>query len=136
MLLRIYTDGAARGNPGKSASGYSISDEHGKLIYKNTEYNGIATNNVAEYNAVINALRKVIDRLGEDNEIELFSDSKLIINQLNGNYRVKDSKLKELNSEAMVLLGKFKSYSLKNVPRENPGIVAVDKELNIFLDRI
>lgn len=136
MLVKIYTDGAARGNPGKSASGYSLSDAHGKLIYKNTEYNGIATNNVAEYNAVVNALRKVIDRLGSDNDVELFSDSKLIVNQINGNYRVKDSKLKELNSEVMVLLSKFRSYSVKDVPRENPGIAAVDRELNLFLDRI
>ncbi len=136
MFVRIYTDGASRGNPGKSASGYSLSDSKGKPIYKNTEYNGITTNNVAEYNAVINALRKVIDRMGPDNDVELFSDSKLIVSQINGTYRIKDSKLKELNSEVMVLLGKFKSYSVKNVPRENSGIVAVDRELNLFLDRI
>jgi ribonuclease HI len=136
MLIRIYTDGASRGNPGKSASGYSISDAKGKLIYRNVEYNGIATNNVAEYNAVINALRKVIDRLGPENDIELFSDSKLVVNQINGKYRIRDKRLQELNSEVMVLLNNFNSYSVKDVPRETEGIVAVDRELNLFLDRI
>ncbi len=134
MLLRIYTDGAARGNPGKSASGYSVYSGS-RILYKNTEYNGTATNNIAEYKAVINALQSVLQKMGPENDIEIYSDSKLMVNQIKGSYKVKDKGLMEQHAKAMKLLSSFSSYKIYDVPRENSGIAAVDKELNLFLDR-
>ncbi len=132
--IYVYTDGASRGNPGESASGYYLLDGRQKLVGKNVFYNGTCTNNVAEYKAVISALKRVLDDFGQDIEIVLHSDSNLIINQLAGNYKIKEPALKRLNSEADKLLKKFKNKKLLNVRRENRYISLVDKELNMFLD--
>jgi len=97
-------------------------------------YNGIATNNVAEYKAIIAALKEAI-KLGAD-EVVLSSDSKLAISQLQGKYKIKSESLKKLNLEAKELLSRLKSYELENPRRENAYISAVDKMLNKFLDSI
>ncbi|MGC8478965.1 MAG: ribonuclease HI family protein [Candidatus Micrarchaeia archaeon] len=132
--LTIYTDGASRGNPGKSASGYEIYKE-GKLIAKDVFYNGIKTNNYAEYMAVIKALEWCASHNDPKNiEIELFSDSTLIIGQLGKGYKVRSGNLKDLYYEASKLASKFFNIKFNNVPRETPGISRVDKELNKFLD--
>jgi ribonuclease HI len=133
MKTYVYTDGASRGNPGESASGYMILDASRSLICERVFYNGLCTNNVAEYGAVIAALRKALS-IGSE-EITLHSDSQLVVNQLSGAYKVKNRGLRSLNAEAKALLSKFKSYELLNVPRENREISAVDKKLNAFLDR-
>ena len=132
MKLYIYTDGASRGNPGESASGYMLLDNLSKVVHQHVFYNGTCTNNVAEYEGVIAALGEAL-KMGCD-EAVLHSDSKLIVNQISGSYKVKDPKLKELNTKARSLLAGFKKHDLLNVPRTNKGIVAVDRELNIFLD--
>lgn len=129
----VYTDGASRGNPGESASGYIILDISHSPICERVFYNGICTNNVAEYSAIIAALRKALS-IGSE-EVILHSDSQLVVNQLSGAYKVRSRGLRVLNSEAKLLLRKFKSYELLNVPRENREISAVDKKLNAFLDR-
>jgi ribonuclease HI len=136
MRIVIYTDGAARGNPGRSASGYFIFDADHRLLFKEALYDGIKTNNFAEYYAVISALEKVAELYGYDNEIELFSDSKLVVNQLNGLYKTKTDHIKALNSQAMTLSKRFKRCAFSNVPRENEYISMVDKALNNLLDRI
>jgi ribonuclease HI len=132
MKLYIYTDGASRGNPGESASGYRLFDPSKKIVHQHVFYNGICTNNVAEYEAIIAALKEALER--DCDEIVLHSDSKLVINQISGAYKIKDRKLKELNSKARALLSGFEKHTLLNVPRSNREVSAVDKELNIFLD--
>ncbi|MEM3839164.1 MAG: ribonuclease HI family protein [Candidatus Micrarchaeaceae archaeon] len=136
MLIYLYTDGAARGNPGKSASGYEIYDEKMNLMAKESLYNGIMTNNQAEYTAVIMALEKVSRELGLENELHIYSDSQLMIRQLKGEYKVKDTELKALHSKALKLLRGFKSFTLYNVPRENSHISNVDASLNELLDSL
>ncbi len=132
MKLYIYTDGAARGNPGESASGYMMLDRAGKMVHQHVFYNGTCTNNVAEYEGVIAALGEALKRGCK--EVVVHSDSMLIINQIAGRYKVKDAKLKGLNAKAKALLAGFEKHDLLNVPRTNKGIVAVDRELNLFLD--
>lgn len=131
--MYVYTDGASRGNPGESASGYHILDASRKLLYKHTFYNGVCTNNAAEYRAVIAALKKAIS-MGCD-EVVLHSDSRLVINQISGTYKIRSKKLGALNAEARALLRKFSRHELLNVPRENKEVCAVDKEINLFLDK-
>lgn len=135
--LIIYTDGAARGNPGPSASGYRICDEHGRQVKGIVAYNGMRTNNFAEYNAVILALewclKNVADYKGLD--VLLYSDSELVVRQLNGHYKVKAEELKPLNEKAKKLSREFKSAVFKNLPREHSGIRKVDHALNVLLDR-
>ncbi len=135
MKLFVYTDGASRGNPGESASGYLILDTWRSPIYKHVFYNGKCTNNVAEYKAIVAALKKAAGMHAGEIDLVLTSDSKLVINQLAGNYKIKSKELKLLNNEAAILLAKFHSYELLNVPRENRYISEVDGELNAFLDR-
>ena len=135
MEFAIYTDGAARGNPGDSASGYYIF-VNDRLIAKRIFYNGIKTNNNAEYIAVISALKKIAEEYGYSNGIKLFSDSELVVNQLKKNYKVKDEKLKEYNKEAMGLISKFDRCDFASVPRTNRYISMVDKDLNKLLDNI
>ncbi len=130
----IYTDGASRNNPGKSASGYLILDENGKRVWSDSFYNGIKTNNQAEYIAVIAALEKAIEMFGIGEKVRLFSDSQIVVNQLNGSYKVKEAGLKELHERAERLAGRFAKFSIVNVPRENRYISIVDKSLNVLLD--
>ena len=131
-MIYIYTDGASRNNPGKSASGYLILDEKGKVVWKDSFYNGIKTNNQAEYIAVIAALEKALGL--SEREAKLFSDSELIINQLKGRYRVKEAGLKGLHGKAKGLAARFDKLAVESVPRENRYISMVDKELNMLLD--
>jgi ribonuclease HI len=134
MILNIYTDGASRNNPGKSASGYLVLDSDQNVLLKKSFYNGIRTNNEAEYLAIIASLQAVAHEYGYNLELNLYSDSKLAINQIKGEYKVKSPDLKKLNEEAVSSLKKFNKYSLFNVPRENPHTVEVDAELNLLLD--
>ena len=134
VRVYAYTDGASRGNPGRSASGYDLMDSAHKLVFRHAFINGICTNNVAEYKAVIAALRKALELFGKDAEMVLVSDSALVINQLSGRYKVKSQNMKELNAEARGLLGRFRSFRLLSVGRENAHISRVDKELNALLD--
>jgi ribonuclease HI len=134
MKVCIYTDGASRGNPGESASGYLIFDAKHSLLEEEVFYNGVCTNNVAEYKAIVAALKRALKEHGNEVELVLHSDSRLVVNQLAGNYKIKDAKLKLLNKEARTLLKKFRKYELLNVPRENKYVSMVDKALNDFLD--
>ncbi len=134
LTVYIYTDGASRNNPGKSASGYRIFDEKHGLIVKSAFYNGIKTNNEAEYLAIIAALEKAVERFGHDEEVRLFSDSEVAVRQLTGRYRVKEKGLKALNAKAAGLIKGFRSCRLENVSRENMHISAVDRDLNLLLD--
>jgi ribonuclease HI len=134
VRVYAYTDGASRGNPGKSASGYDLRDSEHRLVFRHIFYNGICTNNVAEYAAVIAALKKALELFGEDVDIVLASDSSLVINQLSGSYKVKSQSMKRLNTEARELLGRFRSHRLLSVSRKNAHISRVDAQLNALLD--
>ena len=112
--LAIYTDGAATPNPGPAGIGFVIYDETGKVIVEVSRAIGIATNNRAEYLAVISGLEEAL-RLGAES-IELKMDSELIVRQLNGQYRSKE--LKSEHQEALQLLSRFKSYSVEHISRQ------------------
>ena len=114
--LSIYTDGASRGNPGEAGAGVIIYDEHGELVKKVKRYLGTTTNNVAEYSALIIALEEAQQLQGE--VLHLFSDSELMVRQLNGIYKVKDSKMKVLASEARKLLSHFIHYTISAIERK------------------
>ena len=117
MKLIIHTDGGARGNPGPAAIGVVIEQESGKKVEEFGKRIGEATNNVAEYFAVLEALQNI--KGIEATEIDFFLDSVLVVNQLNGKFKVKDSKLRDLLMRVRTLEqevgGKVQYYV---VPRE------------------
>lgn len=116
MKYILYTDGAARGNPGPAGAGAFICGEDGSVVAEVAEYVGETTNNVAEYKALLAGLRKLVELGAQD--IEVRADSELMVRQLNGAYRVKHPNLKPLFSEAVALLKKIPRYSIKHVRRE------------------
>lgn len=132
----IYTDGASRGNPGKSASGFMVLDSDSKKLAKKAIYNGIKTNNYAEYTAVIKALEWCESNLKspESSELKFVSDSELVIRQLNGKYKIRSPEMQALNSIVMDLAKWFKSVKFTNKLRSDKGISEVDKMLNELLD--
>ncbi len=129
----IYTDGASRGNPGDSAWAYMILD-NGTVVTKKSGFSGYATNNQAEYFAVINALSDAAQQ-GFKNII-LYSDSELVVRQLKKEYKVRDSCLRQLYMKAMGIVKAFDSVSFNNVPRSDRNISIVDKMCNETLDRV
>ena len=112
----LMVDGAARGNPGEAGCGAAICDADGAVVEKLSRYLGRATNNVAEYEALLMGLEALV-KSGKK-QIRVQSDSQLLVRQLNGEYRVKDEKLKSLFQRATTLLRQFESYRILHVPRE------------------
>ena len=102
MTIVAHTDGASRGNPGESGIGIILRDESGNIIFSGGGYIGQATNNIAEYQALLACLKKA--RALECKKLIVHSDSQLMVRQLQGKYRVKDKKLQEYYREAQVLL--------------------------------
>jgi len=134
-MIKIYTDGGSRGNPGKSAYAFLITEDE-KIVYKTAKFIGIKTNNEAEYNAIISAL-EWSENNHKSKEIKLFSDSELVIKQLNGEYKIKKSHLKDLNEKINNLIEK-NNFKIKfiNVRRENEFIIIADLLLNEELDKV
>ncbi len=100
--LHIFTDGGSRSNPGKAASAFVVYDQENKIVAKSAAYLGIATNNQAEYQAVILAfkwLKENKNSLSTINNVDFFLDSELVVKQLKGVYKIKDKKLIELSTE-------------------------------------
>ena len=94
MKIIIYTDGASRGNPGPASYGFLIKDSQGKIIFEEGEYLGITTNNFAEYSAVLNALEYVFKNFKKNPmEISFYMDSKLVVEQLSGRFKIKSLNL-------------------------------------------
>src|SRR5438105_10860470 len=114
--LRLRTDGAARGNPGPAGIGVVIEDEQGMRLRTMHRWLGVMTNNEAEYHALIDGLKAVESWKPE--QLEVCLDSKLVVEQVNGGYRVKEARLKELHARAKELLDLFPSVKVKQVPRE------------------
>ncbi len=118
----IYTDGGSRGNPGPSGVGVVFSNEKGEIIKKYSEALGEATNNEAEYQAVIFAMEKFKlvfgKKIAKVSEVEFRSDSQLLTRQLNGEYKVLDEKIQKLFLEVWNLKLDFKKVKFKLIPRE------------------
>lgn len=129
--LKIYTDGASRGNPGQAGAGIVIYNK-GKVIKEISKYLGETTNNVAEYWGLLLSLENAY-QLGAE-EVEVFSDSELLTKQINGSYRVRDKKLSELYQRAFELIDKFKKFSLVHISREDNK--RADKLANQAIDRM
>ena len=111
----LYTDGGSRGNPGPSGIGVVILDYKKKKLKELSKYIGETTNNIAEYNAVIYGLEEAF-ALGAD-EVVVHMDSELVMKQLSGEYRVKDSNIKPLFERALNALKNFKSFEIKHIER-------------------
>ena len=129
MHLTIYTDGGSRGNPGPAATGVVIK-KGDETIEAYGEFLGDQTNNFAEYSAVISALKKA-HALGAT-EVDLISDSKLVVEQLNGNWKVKEPTIQKLFVKAYNQMQGFKKIRLKHTLRE--GNKEADAEVNKILD--
>jgi len=115
--LLIYTDGAARGNPGPAGLGAILRDaESGALLAELARFLGVRTNNYAEWTAVEDALREAL-RLGATH-VDLRMDSELVARQISGRYRVKHPDLKPIHASVMAMLGQLGSYTVGHVPRE------------------
>ena len=117
MKARLSTDGGARGNPGPAAYGYVLEAEDGTVLAAHGERIGVATNNVAEYRALIAGLEKALD-LHVD-ELEVVSDSELLVKQMTGEYRVRNEALRELSLEATRLARRLRTVSYRSVRREH-----------------
>lgn len=132
----INTDGGSRGNPGPAALGVVICDEKGSVIKEYGETLGVRTNNEAEYEAVIFAMKKVKARYGTETlqklEVEVKSDSELLIKQLNGEYKVQDPKIQPLFLQIWNLKIDFGPVKFTVIPREKNK--EADKLVNEALD--
>jgi ribonuclease HI len=132
----IYTDGGSRGNPGPAAAGFIFCNEKDQIIKECSEYLGETTNNEAEYQAVILALKKFKalfgKKLAKNSEIELKSDSELLIKQLNGEYKVLESGIQDLFITVWNLKLDFKKVKFKLIPRQKNQ--AADRLANEALD--
>jgi len=112
----IFTDGASLDNPGPAAIGATIKDEQGRLITSISQPIGQTTNNQAEYRAIIAALENAI-RLGA-NQVDMHSDSELVVRQINGQYRVRKASLKPVYQKVKQLQSQFESFTITHVPRQ------------------
>ena len=122
MLLKIYIDGASRNNPGHAGIGIVIYDENNFIVKTYKEYIGKATNNQAEYSALIKSVeqvKKLVEKEGiKADSIEFYSDSELLVNQINFDYRVKDPDLALLNNKFHALMKKLnKPYRILHIER-------------------
>lgn len=126
----LYTDGASRGNPGPAAVGAVLTDHKGNLLGTISETIGRATNNQAEYQAVIAALKQAL-RLGAK-RVELRADSELVVRQLNGRYRVREAHLKPLYEEVRRLASKLDEFRVASISREDNK--DADRLANFALD--
>ena len=130
MKGTLWTDGGARGNPGPAAYGYVLEAENGTVLAAHGEAIGTATNNVAEYRALIAGLEKAAE-VGVD-ELEVVSDSELLVKQMRREYKVKNENLRGLFEQASVLAGRLGSVRYKAVRREHNELA--DRLVNEALD--
>ena len=128
--LIINADGASRHNPGPAAIGATIKDESGRLVASISRSIGRATNNQAEYQALIAALEKAI-KLGA-RQVDIRLDSELVVKQVKGRYRVKNAALRPLYLKVGELLSQLEGFTIKNVPREQNA--EADRLANKALD--
>src|SRR3990172_6590234 len=115
----IYTDGASRGNPGKAAASFIIKDDRGKVLIEKGFYLGMATNNEAEYQAVIMALSALLEKIApcEGNKVEIRSDSLLVVNQLSGEFKIKNPRLKVMTDKIKKMESEIGQINYIYIPR-------------------
>lgn len=128
--LKLFTDGGSRGNPGPSATGFVIYDEQENVLFAGGEYLGVTTNNQAEYQAVRSGLKKCLDY--QPSEVKIFMDSLLVVNQMNGIFKIKNRDLWPIHSDIKEIIKNFNKVSFTHVPRELNK--AADAEVNRILD--
>jgi ribonuclease HI len=128
--LTVNVDGGARGNPGPAAIGAIVRDGAGEVLGERGERIGRATNNVAEYRALLLGI-ELATELGAS-ELELIGDSELIVRQVEGRYKVKDATMKELHAQVKAALAPFESWSIRHVRREHNA--DADRLVNQALD--
>lgn len=130
-IITIYTDGASRGNPGPAAAAFIFL--HGKdKLYESASYLGNTTNNAAEYQAILSALKEV--QKFTNNSIQLYSDSQLVIRQLNNVYSVKSKRLRPYYKKIQKIKEQFNHVSFHHVNRTNKYIKKCDALANEILD--
>jgi ribonuclease HI len=132
VKVRLFTDGGARGNPGPAASAYVLEAEDGTVLDANGEAIGVATNNVAEYRALLAGLARAAE-LGL-HEVEVVSDSELLVKQMRGEYKVKNAALRELWDDAQRLARRLGRVEYTAVRREQNELA--DRLVNDALDRL
>jgi len=130
VKARLSTDGGSRGNPGPAAYGYVLETDDGTVLDARGETIGVATNNVAEYRALLAGLEAALDR-GVD-ELEVVSDSELLVKQMRGEYKVKNETLRELQREAAELADGLKRVTFRAVRRAHNELA--DRLVNEALD--
>jgi ribonuclease HI len=130
LKAKLFTDGGARGNPGPAAYGYVIEADDGTVLAAHGEKIGVATNNVAEYRALIAGLAKAVELAVP--EVEVVSDSELLVKQMTGVYRVKNDALRELSLEAARLARGIGKVTYTAVRREHNELA--DRLVNEALD--
>jgi ribonuclease HI len=131
MKVVVHVDGGARGNPGPAAAACVIASADGAPLGEHAQLLGRATNNVAEYRALLLGLERALE-LGAD-EIEVIGDSELIAKQVRGEYKVKNEAMRELHREALAALRAFDRWSIRTVPRAQNA--DADALVNAALDQ-
>jgi len=129
--LVAYVDGAARGNPGEAGAGIVLKDTAGGVVEKIALYLGKATNNMAEYKALIHALRRAGEM--EASSLQVYSDSELLVHQINGRYRVRAPHLQKLCQEAIRLMRNIGDVNISHIPREKNA--EADEQANRAIDQ-
>jgi ribonuclease HI len=117
MKFRAYIDGAARGNPGPAGAGVFVEPERDRPALEFYEPLGATTNNVAEYRALLLALERA-EEAGAD-DVDIRSDSRLLVEQLRGNFKIRAEHLKPLLAEAVQRAKRFRKFAITHIPREN-----------------
>lgn len=130
MRLVVHVDGGARGNPGPAAIGVVAATPDGEEVARVAEPIGVATNNVAEYRALLRGL-ELARALGAD-EVEVVNDAELVAKQVNGAYRVRHPQLRPLHAAAMAALRGFARWEVRTVPRADNALA--DALVNAALD--
>ena len=116
-IVKLYVDGASRGNPGDAGAGFYLLDEDGHELLEGMRYLGRMTNNAAEYHALILGLREVLGIGGTS--VEIYTDSELVARQMKGIYNVRNRHLRKLYQEAVTLVDKLHSFEMISIRRED-----------------
>lgn len=132
MKYHLYIDGAARGNPGPAGAGACLMDEQGKIVESLTKYLGKTTNNIAEYEALLLGLNKAKKKKIKD--IHIFSDSELLVRQIQGRYRVLNPNLKKKYDAVMNIVKTFHHFTISHIRRDKNKIA--DQLANQAIDDI
>ena len=130
MKAKLFTDGGSRGNPGPAAYGFVLEAADGTVLDARGEAIGVATNNVAEYRALLAGLERAVEL--DVDELEVISDSELLVKQMRGEYKVKNAALRELSLEAARLARRIGTVSYTAVRREHNELA--DSLVNEALD--